>query len=85
MYDNWETYPHGVDVYTPLGKDRTVCSRDLSTASGRLFQMVGGGVDIVWQEDGGKLVHERTFLSEEMEQCSFLGVSKIIQLLRKSH
>ena len=77
MFRNWETYPLGVDVYTPIGKEHTVCSRDLSTESGRLFQMVGGGVEMVWQEEGSESVKERHVLSEEIEQSGVQKVSAV--------
>ncbi len=42
--------------------------------------MVGGGVDVVWQEDGSKIIQERTFLSEEIGQFDFKRVSNAISL-----
>lgn len=48
------SYPVGVDCYTPIGEDRSLCNHRLSERSFELFQVAGGGVDILWlTQDNG--------------------------------
>jgi hypothetical protein len=44
-----EKYPVDTDCYTPTGEDRTFLGRKLSEQSLELFQVSGGGVDVISQ------------------------------------
>ena len=49
-----ERYPVDIDCYAPTGEDRSLCDQMLSKESLGLFQVAGGGIDILWSaQDGG--------------------------------
>jgi hypothetical protein len=49
-----ERYPVDTDCHAPAGEDRSLCDQRLSKQSLSLFQVAGGGIDILWstQDDG---------------------------------
>jgi hypothetical protein len=73
-----ERYPVDTDCHAPAGEDRSLCDQRLSKQSLSLFQVAGGGIDILWstQDDGliwtiesHELLSQRCFVtSEEVEQ-----------------
>jgi hypothetical protein len=61
-----QRYPLNDNCYAPTGEDRDLCDQRLSEESLELFQIAGGGSDILWsaQDD---------FRSQEMFQRPELG------------
>jgi hypothetical protein len=49
-----ERYPVDTDCYAPTGEDRSLCDQRLSKESPELFQIAGGGTDVLWsaRDDG---------------------------------
>jgi hypothetical protein len=50
-----EIYPVDIDCYAPTGEDRHLCDQKLSEDSLKLFQIAGGGINVLWstRDDGG--------------------------------
>ncbi|KIN02911.1 hypothetical protein OIDMADRAFT_52734 [Oidiodendron maius Zn] len=75
-----ERYPIDVDCYTPAGEDRGLCDQKLSEESLTLFQLAGGGIDVLWSardDKSRKSLSQRYFVaSEEVEEH---GIYKHLQ------
>jgi hypothetical protein len=53
-----ERYPVDADCYAPTGEDRGLCDQRLRNESLGLFQVAGGGVNLMWSiRDDGKTLN----------------------------
>lgn len=67
-----ERYPVDADCYAPTGEDRGLCDQRLRNESLGLFQVAGGGVNLMWSirdDECQNLLPQRQFItSEEVER-----------------
>ncbi|KAK4210548.1 hypothetical protein QBC37DRAFT_428626 [Rhypophila decipiens] len=69
-----DRYPVGIKCYAPIGEDLSLCDQKLREESLKLFQISGGGTDILRQDKAlSQTQFQRSFLtSEEIEEHGIL-------------
>ncbi|KAK3356291.1 hypothetical protein B0T25DRAFT_536434 [Lasiosphaeria hispida] len=69
-----DRYPVNINCYAPIGEDLSLCDRKLSEESLKLFQISGGGTDVLRQDKALPQAQcQQSFLtSEEIEEHGIL-------------
>ncbi|KAK0712749.1 hypothetical protein B0T26DRAFT_715152 [Lasiosphaeria miniovina] len=69
-----DRYPVDINCYAPIGEDLSLCDRKLSEESLKLFQISGGGIDVLRQNEALPQTQcQRSYLtSKEIEEHGIL-------------
>ncbi|CZR68798.1 uncharacterized protein PAC_18698 [Phialocephala subalpina] len=73
-----ERYPIDIDCFAPVGENRSLCDQALRQASLKIFQISGGGVNVLQStqddESQSRLYREHFITSEEVEKHGILDL-----------